>query len=173
MSYQPQPNQYQSNMGETVQPAPRPLNKWWPIGFAIASVVLYAIGGGLYGSACVTDGYYYYCSYGQWSGGIAMLSLGGITSTVAIILLIIYLIRRRNPTQYNSGARLNNQNQFAPPPPVNIQSPRPAYQTYQPTKPEADIREMPHNQPMMEARYCGHCGTLVQSAFCPKCGAQG
>jgi hypothetical protein len=173
MSYQP--NQYQSNMGETVQPAPWTLNKWWPIGFAIASVVLYAIGGGLYGSygsSCVGYGYSYYCSTGLWSGGIAMLSLGGVTMTIAIILLFIYLIRRQNPIQWNSGTRLTNQSQYAPQPPANIQPPRPAYQTYQPTKPEADIREIPQNPPMMEARYCGHCGTLVQSAFCPKCGAQ-
>ncbi|KAK5046413.1 hypothetical protein LTR84_008216 [Exophiala bonariae] len=168
MSYQP--NQYQPNAGEPARASHRPLNKWWPIGFAIASVLLYAIGGGLYGSSCSTDGYYYYCSYGQWSGGIALLSLGGITSTVAVILLIIYLIRRRNPAPYNSGTRMLDQSQFAQPPPVaaNVQAPAATYPQYAASKPEADIRELPVNG----GKFCGRCGTAVLSAFCPKCGAQ-
>ncbi|KEF54411.1 uncharacterized protein A1O9_09577 [Exophiala aquamarina CBS 119918] len=170
MSYQA--NHSQPNMGESILPASRPFSKWWPIGFAIASVVLYAVGGGLYGSSCATDGYYYYCSYGLWSGGIAMLSLGGITSTIAIILLIIYLVRRRTPTQCSSASRLNYQDQFAPPPPVNIQTPGPAYGRSRPTKPEADIRELSHHQPATGGKYCGRCGSSVQTPFCPKCGAQ-
>lgn len=167
MSYQA--NQYQTQVAQPTRPAFRPLNKWWPIGFAIASVLLYAIGGGLYGSSCATDGYYYYCSYGQWSGGIALLSLGGITSTVAVILLILYLVRRRNPAQWSSGTRLVDQSQVAHAPPTNIQAPAAAYPQYQATNPEADIRELPSGN---AGKFCGRCGAAVQSAFCPKCGAQ-
>lgn len=160
---------YPPNTGEPIRPAWRPLNKWWPIGFAIASVLLYAVGGGLYGSSCaITDGYYYYCSYGRWSGGIALLSLGGITSTVAFILLIIYLARRRSPTPYNPGTRLIDQSQFAQPAPsANVQAPAATYPQYTASKPVAEIRELPVNG----AKFCGRCGATVQSAFCPKCGA--
>lgn len=92
--------------------APRKtISKWWSIGFFIAAVIFFIIGGALIGSylsagykTCTSALYYgdytydYSCfagNIGQYNGGIAMLVLGGLSKFIGWILLIVYCVQRR------------------------------------------------------------------------------
>ncbi|KAJ5094889.1 hypothetical protein N7532_007180 [Penicillium argentinense] len=87
------------------------ISKWWCIGFFIAAIVFFIIGGALVGSylsagysTCKTKSNYddytydYTCFDGnnsEYYGGVAMFVLGSISKFVAWVLLIIYCVQRR------------------------------------------------------------------------------
>jgi hypothetical protein len=167
MAYMPQPVP-----ATTVVPPRSHFSKWWPISFFISAVVFFIIGGGLLGAwaassydDCLDYDYYYSCTTlsnkGEFYGGIACVVIGAICKLVAWILLIVYCVKRRSqpmsvaytyqPLDYQAAAPV------APAVPMN---PYPTAPTPRP-KEEA-----------MGMRYCGHCGAVVTTAFCPQCGSK-
>ncbi|KAJ5682315.1 hypothetical protein N7462_005480 [Penicillium macrosclerotiorum] len=174
------------------------ISKWWCIGFFIAAVVFFIIGGALVGtyfssgySTCSTyssfSSYYYdYSCFdgndGEFYGGIAMIVIGGVCKLVAWILLIVFCVQRRRFNQTNI-TYVNAP--MAAPQPVAQQgyvAPQPTYPPVDPTAqfPRSPASPAPYpasvsTPPPKEAtatafRYCGQCGTAMSSRFCPQCG---
>lgn len=99
-----------------------PLTKWWPIGFFIAAIVFFIIGGGLAGSAASSDSNCYanYSAYNssysdyiscledsanEARAGIAFFVLGALLKLAAWVLLLLYCVqRRRTRAQAQSAA---------------------------------------------------------------------
>jgi hypothetical protein len=142
-----------------------PIDKWWPIGLGITAIVLYVIGGGLFGAwnNSIYCGYdyddYYECfgNVGYWNGGVALCSLGGFASFAWLIVLILYLMRR------------NKAPSHAPPTEYNINY---NYNTTPEVQPQAPVQEVvPPKGGMKEGhRFCAQCGNSIQTPFCPRCG---
>ncbi|GAB7348602.1 hypothetical protein MBLNU459_g6985t1 [Dothideomycetes sp. NU459] len=141
-------------------PTAVPLNKFWPIGFGVAAIVLYAIGGGLIGSACNNDDVFY-CDLGLWQGGVALCCLAGIATLAWLILLIIYLTRRQRAGAGAGAAR----------PGVGDTATSPPQPPVAPAAPAAAIAEKAEGG-QGAGRFCGQCGGAVEARFCPNCGAQ-
>jgi hypothetical protein len=128
-----------------------PISKWWPIYTGIKAVIFFIIGGALIGTfetSIFCDDYGCYGEPGLWAGGVAMCVLGAATTIAWVVLLVLYLTRRRKSPQ-----QLNPSN------PTTIQpTPQPLVQELQTTTKET-------------ARFCGQCGSSVYTPFCSKCGA--
>ncbi|KAJ5166866.1 uncharacterized protein N7482_005647 [Penicillium canariense] len=171
------------------------ISKWWCIGFFIAAIIFFIIGGALVGtylnsgySSCYSGSSYYSYSYyscfdgndGEFYGGIAMFALGGVSKLIAWILLIIYCVQRRRVTQTNI-TYVNAPAPMEPVPQPGFAAPQPAYAPGQQTAqfPHSPASPAPYpasgTPPPKEAtatafRYCSQCGAAVASRFCPQCG---
>lgn len=139
---------------------PSRLSKWYPIGFAIAAIVFFIIGGALLGtyfgsgySSCSSDYYFYndYYNYdsgscfdgnhGEFYGGIAMLVLGGICKFIAWVLFIIWCVKRNRYNQTNI-TYVNNA-----PPAVESYPQQQQYAAPQPTYPMQQGAQFPTRSP--------------------------
>ena len=144
--------------------AQQPISKWWPIGLGIASVVLFAVGGGLVGSSAYTDGYYIYINTGMYYGGIAICALASFAFIAFIVMFILYFVRRNKTAQHvENGHGV-----------VNYAQPQTAAPYQQPAmaKPEPVVMtNMTNQMAQNETKFCGNCGAAANSRFCVGCGA--
>jgi hypothetical protein len=151
---------YQTPNPRTVQSTPRrPISTWWPIGFGIGAIVLYAIGGGLIGAgpSLNYDDSGNSSPSGTWAGGVAMCVLGALASIAWIVLLVLYLNRRQTPIYWSPAAGLVGRRDF------------PAQPNPQPQPHPVPQPESLHTKG--DGRFCGQCGNFSQTQFCPRCGA--
>jgi hypothetical protein len=103
------------------------------------------------------DYYYCYGDLGLWDGGVAMCCLGGATTIAWFVLLVLYLIRRRKREAWNPDTRFVENQTSTVSAPVTLPPPTHNY------SPPSNAKD--------GARFCGQCGTSVQTPFCPTCGA--
>jgi hypothetical protein len=174
------------------------MSKWWPIGFFLASVAFFIIGGALFGAwgsstYCYYDDLnYYYCdgkTAGLFYGGVACCVIAGILKLIFWITLFVWCARRRRLStttvvQVNTAPVVTEnkpstnvstqQTEIDPSAPQSTyyypqSAPTPA-PTYTSVQNPGGMN-VPElgNQPM---KYCGNCGTTATSPFCMKCGAQ-
>jgi hypothetical protein len=160
----------------------KPMSRWWPVSFFIASVIFFIIGGALIGSwATSYDGYDYYTN-GNWYGAIACFVIASLLKLAAWILLIIWCVRRSRTTSattvtYVNAPPANNAYATMPmqvPPQSYGQQPYDAQQPAKSATP-APVYQNVEAAPMQygEApRYCSNCGTAVTAQFCAQCGAK-
>lgn len=74
------------------------VSKWWPIGLLIATLICFAVGGGLVGGSMDTSSGYYdspVAFYGMFFGGVAFLVIGALTKLAFWVFLIVYCVQRR------------------------------------------------------------------------------
>lgn len=169
--------------------AKAPFSKWWPIGCAIACVVLYIIGGAVNGSACASDVYGdIFCNFAQADAGLALLIIASLLFIATIVLLIIYLIKRPKHVIVINQNGLSNTHAASDVPMSNVEA-QPTKQGHpaaygQPMSPapqytqQAQTTHVPQqnvgngNEMSAGGRACRNCEmTGVQSPFCPRCGA--
>jgi len=173
------------------------MSRWWPIGFLLASIALFIIGGALFGAwgsstYCYYEGYYEYCdgkTAGLFYGGVACCVIGGILKLIFWITLFVWCARRRrsstttvvqvnaapvvteNKPSANVSAQQTQIDPSAPQStyyyPQSAPTPAPTYTSVQ-SQGGMNVPEL-GNQP---TKYCGNCGTTATSPFCMKCGAQ-
>lgn len=145
----------------------RPISKWWPIGLAIGAVALYAIGGGLVGSACD----YYYCDLSLWNAGVAFCSLAAICSVAWLVMLVLWATRRNRTTPYNAQTVvLDSRN--VPVQPVQMQSQQAHAEMEAEDKAQPVVQAQAVNGDGQGGRFCGQCGTQASTPFCSKCGTR-
>lgn len=156
---------YPVNPAAPVQ-KPSRLNKWWPISFFIAAVVMFVVGGALVGTYLANTSdcwnsytYSYYSDYnydydyscgsshdGEFYGGVACFVIGGICKLVAWILLIIFCVKRRRSIHQTVVTQYYNT---APPVAQQPQQPYGApqpYPTQQPYPPPGAAAPYPQQQ---------------------------
>jgi len=195
MAYQAPNTQVQATTTTVNAPS---MSRWWPIGFLLASIAFFIIGGALFG----TWGSNTYCYYddidgylcdgrtsGLFYGGVACCVIAGILKLIFWITLFVWCAwRRRSSTttvvQVNTAPVVTEnkpstnvsaqQTQIDPSAPQSTyyypqSAPTPA-PTYTSVQSQGGMN-VPElgNQP---TKYCGNCGTTATSPFCMKCGAQ-
>ena len=170
-------------------PTHKAINKWWPIGLGISSILLFAIGGGLYGNCLYTDGYDVYISLSRYYTGIALLCLGAVAFIAFIVMSIVWLSRRNKKhdaeSQPNFAPAAFRGSMAAPAPAYDTMVPnhmaQPVYQEPQKAmlKPESVVRAnqvqvspviSPVTTPSV-GKFCGNCGTQTEHKYCTSCGA--
>jgi hypothetical protein len=169
------------------------ISRWWPIGTSITSLILYAIGGGLFGAATASyenDYDSYAVGNALWYGGVAICVLGAISSLISTILWVMFLRKRQKSVYWNPVTGLLDTRNFANAPkhetgptPTQFQQPQVGSYTsplefsqppgtFAAAQPRAknDV-EMAVRETRERRRYCGQCGRGIDTAYCPDCGA--
>ena len=168
------------------------MSKWWPIGFLLAAITFFVIGGALIGTwgsgaYCYTDDNddYYCYDHGNNSllyGGAACCVIGGVSKITFWILLFVWCARRRRSMTTVVNVNTTPADRMAEnKPSVNISSqqvPQPTYHYPQSSPPPPHAytsvqnpggMATPENQPI---KVCGNCGTIVTTSTCVKCGGR-
>ncbi|KAK4247532.1 hypothetical protein C7999DRAFT_41184 [Corynascus novoguineensis] len=167
-----------------VAPPKSRFSKWWPLGFFIAAILMFIIGGALVGAWSASYDCYYSSSYyssscdgnsGLLYGGAACFVIGGLLKLTAWILLIIWCVKRSTRNTTSISYNYQPLNYAGPAPtaaPVAPAAPAPLYQNgpaYQ-NAPPYQSAASPAPQQKTDLRYCGQCGSGTTSPYCPQCG---
>jgi hypothetical protein len=175
--------------------ATKPISRWWPISLGIATVVFFIAGGAL---LATWAGCYWDCTRGGYYGGIALIVIAVFLKIAWIVVLVIYIRRRRygyggmastnSKVHWNAGTGLLDsrnfsssqpsaptQYSFAPPVQTQYSAVPIAAPTYDeiPAKQQAAYAaaEIPRQNAPSGIRYCLQCGATVQTPFCAHCGS--
>lgn len=170
------------------------MSPWWPISLGIAALVFFIAGGALLGTWA---GCYFDCSEGNYYGGVALIVVGFFFKVAWIIVLVIYIRRRRygyrsnmantnSKVQWNAGTGLlDSQNfssqpsaptqySFAPPAQTQYSAVPIVPPTYDDMAAKGQVRYAAAETPQQNApggiRYCIQCGAVVHTPFCAQCG---
>lgn len=111
------------------------ISKWWPIGLLIATLICFAVGGGLVGGSIDTSSGYYdspVAFYGMFFVGITFLVIGVLTKLAFWVFLIVYCVQRRRLRYAKSN--------YVPPPPPQQQQQQQQHQHQQ----EEEDKEIPY-----------------------------